>query len=240
MAKSLREWVTTDVQQVRDKPLKWLSESYFFRDPYRPTYSDTSYFFSPADGIILYQDVVAPDECILNIKGKSYSLQEALRDETYDKPSLVVGIFMTFFDVHVNRVPFPGRLSYRQLDPISTFNYPMLEIEKAILDDLHLSLVCMDYLRYNQRVINRVDSIQLGQSYYIIQIADYDVDSITPFELKQNQPYAQGQRFSQIRYGSQLELIIPLSTQYDFMTTQATEAHVEAGVDPLIAIRTKT
>jgi phosphatidylserine decarboxylase len=52
VAKSLSEWLDADVRPVRAKPLRWLSEQYFFRDPARPAYSDTSYFFSPADGIV--------------------------------------------------------------------------------------------------------------------------------------------------------------------------------------------
>lgn len=237
MAKSLQEWVGSDLQQVSDKPVSWLSQFYFFRDVSRATYSDTSYFFAPADGIILYQKAVDPDEPILDMKGKPYSLQQALRDPTFDQPSLVVGIFMTFFDVHVNRVPFPGRLTYREVESIDTFNYPMLEVEKSILEDLRLPTSSMEYLHYNQRVVNRVYSSQLGQAYYILQIADYDVDSITPFELKQNQPFDQGQRFSQIRYGSQVDLIVPLSPIYDFIPTQPTGFHVEAGTDTVISIR---
>ena len=237
MAKTLDEWLSTDVQQVQDRPLSWLSQNYFFRDPSRPTYSNTSYFFAPADGIILYQGTVEADDPILDIKGRPYSLREALRDEEYDRTSLVVGIFMTFFDVHVNRVPYPGRLSHWLLDPIDTLNHPMLGVEKRILEGLRLSLKDAEYLHHNQRVVNRVDSPYLDAPYYILQIADYDVDSITPFELKQNQPCEQGERFSQIRYGSQVDLIIPVSTKYELTTTQETGCHVEAGVDTVVAIR---
>jgi hypothetical protein len=138
VAKSLKEWIDTEVREVKDKPLSWLSQYHFFRDPTRPMFSDTSHFFAPADGVILYQKTVAPDECLLDIKGKSYSIRQVMRDESYDQPSLVIGIFMTFYDVHINRIPFPGRLSYRELDPIATFNYPMLEVEKGIIEDLHI------------------------------------------------------------------------------------------------------
>lgn len=239
MAKSLCEWVTTEVRPLRERPLGWLSQHYFFRDPARPAYSDPSYFFSPADGVILYQTAVGPEDAILDIKGKRYSLQEALRDDTFDRPGLVIGIFMTFFDVHINRLPYPGRLSYRPVDAIDTFNHPMLDIEESLLDDLRIPATGTDYLHCNQRMVNRVDSSLLGQSYYIVQIADYDVDCITPFELKQNQPCDQGARFSAIRYGSQVELVIPLSNRFDFVPVQPVGVHVEAGIDPLVEIRAK-
>lgn len=237
MAKSLPEWIRTEVKPLRNKPLGWLSQYHFFRDPSRPTYANASYFLSPADGVILYQRAVDPNEAILHIKGRPYSLREAIRDPSYDRRSLVIGIFMTFFDVHVNRIPYSGRLSYRELDPIDTFNHPMLDVEKSLLDDLRVSLGDAEYLRHNQRFLNRIDSIDLGDTYYVLQIADYDVDSITPFDLVQNQSFLQGQRFSQIRYGSQVDLIIPLQSRYDFVTVQPTGYHVEAGLDPLVEIR---
>ncbi len=239
MAKNLEEWIETEVRASRDKSVAWLSQFHFFRDPIRPTYSDLSYFFSPADGVIIYQETVQPDEAIVEIKGKAYSLREALRDPHYQAPSLVIGIFMTFLDVHVNRIPFPGQLSYKELDPIDTYNHPMLDVEKALFDELRIPTESMEYLHHNQRMVNRIYASELGQSYYVLQIADYDVDCITPFSLKQNQPAAQGERFSQVRYGSQVDLIVPLSARFDFKTLQETGSHVEAGIDPLIKVTEK-
>jgi phosphatidylserine decarboxylase len=240
MSKKLHEWLEEDVEPFQDKSVAWLSQYHFFRDPIRPTYSDMSYFFAPADGVILYQRQVRPDEAIVDIKGKAYSLRDALRDPEFSSECLVIGIFMTFFDVHVNRVPYPGQLSYKELDPIDTFNHPMLDVEKHILQDLRIPTDTLEYLHHNQRMVNRIYSSELGQPYYVLQIADYDVDCITPFDLKQNQAAAQGERFSMIRYGSQVDLIVPLSSRFDFTTLQNMDDHVEAGIDPLIKITKKT
>jgi phosphatidylserine decarboxylase len=239
MAKSLREWIDDDVREVRAEPLTWLSQYYFFRDPTRPAYVDPRFFFSPADGVIVYQRVVGPDESVVDIKGKSYSLREALRDGSFDKACLVIGVFMTFFDVHVNRIPYSGRLSYREFNPIDTMNCPMLDVEKCLLDELRVPTDGSEYLRTNQRVVNRVDVPALGQSYFVLQVADYDVDSITPFKLGQNQPAWQGQRFSQIRYGSQVDLIIPVSLRHEFVPLHEVGQHVQGGTDALVRIRDK-
>ncbi len=236
MPKTLEEWISEDVAPVQDRSIVWLSEQHFFRDPVRPTFSDTSFFFSPADGVILYQKEVDPDESIVDIKGVSYSLRDALRDGSYDKRSLVIGIFMTFYDVHINRVPYPGRLSYRMLEPIDTYNHPMLALEKTILDELRVPAAGEVYMRQNQRMLNRIECTDLGLTYYVLQIADYDVDSIMPFELSQNEPCYQGERFSMIRYGSQVDLVIPLSDQWELTTIQPDGVHVEAGLDPLVRI----
>jgi len=240
LAKQLETWISEDVGPLKDKPLGWLSSQHFFRDPVRPSYSNADYFFAPADGVVLYQEEVGPSDSIVDIKGRPYSLREALRDPGYDRPSLVIGIFMTFFDVHINRVPYTGRLSYRQLEPIDTLNHPMLEVESGILEDLRVTPSRAEYLRHNQRMVNRIETTAFEDPYYVLQIADYDVDSITPFELKQNQPCFQGQRFSQIRYGSQVDLIVPLSERCDLVPTQTVHSHVEAGVDTLVAIRQRT
>lgn len=234
MAKSLEQWMAEDVRPVQDRSVRWLSEQHFFRDPVRPTFSDTAYFFSPADGVILYQKVVDPDESIVDIKGVSYSLRDAMRDDGFNERCLVIGIFMTFFDVHINRIPYPGRLSYRMLEPIDTYNHPMLTLEKSILDEISAPAEGQMYMRQNQRMLNRVDCTDLGMSYYLLQIADYDVDSVMPFELSQNDPCYQGERFSMIRYGSQVDLIIPVSERRELIVVQPDGVHVEAGLDPLV------
>ncbi len=239
MPKTLEEWIADDVAPVQDRSIVWLSEQHFFRDPVRPTFSDTSFFFSPADGVILYQKEVDPGESIVDIKGVSYSLRDALRDEGYDKRSLVIGIFMTFYDVHINRIPYPGRLSYRMLEPIDTYNHPMLTLEKTILDELRVPAAGEVYMRQNQRMLNRIECTDLGLTYYLLQIADYDVDSIMPFELSQNEPCYQGDRFSMIRYGSQVDLVIPLSDQWELTNVQRDGVHVEAGLDPLVRITSR-
>ena len=236
MARTLGQWVDAEAGSVRQKPLSWLSHHHFFRDPPRSRFSDPSRFFSPADGVLLYQETVDPGEAILDIKGRAYSLRDALRDPGYDKRSLVIGIFMTFLDVHVNRIPYPGRLYYRELDPIDTYNHPMLDVETSILDELRVSTAEAGYLHHNQRIVNTIHSVHLRHPYHLLQVADYDVDCITPFRLKQGQPYMQGDRFSMIRFGSQVDLVIPLSDRHRFVTLQPTGTHVEAGLDPLVAI----
>ena len=236
MAKMLKEWIETEVSKVSKESMRWRSEEYFFRDPIRPIYSDSEYFFAPADGIILYSKVVKADDPILDIKGRSYSLQDAMRKEDYNKKSLVIGIFMTFYDVHVNRIPFSGRVSYKELETIGSHNLPMLEIEKSLVDLISVNTKNAQYLFNNQRMLNTVYCIDLKQEYYILQIADYDVNRILPFNLKQNQSFAQNQRFSQIRYGSQVDLIIPLSEEFEYESLLETGMHVEAGLDPIVKI----
>jgi phosphatidylserine decarboxylase len=236
VAKSLSEWIASDVDAGRKLPMRALSESFFFRDPVRPQYTDTNYFFSPADGVILYQRIVAADEPLVEIKGRDYSLQQALRNKHFDKKCLVIGIFMTTYDVHINRIPYPGTLTFEALQPLHTLNRPMLELEEDLIRGHGFSASAADYLFGNQRTLNTIHAAALGLEYHVLQIADYDVSAILTFDLRQPRPVFQNQRFSQIRFGSQVDLVVPLSERFRFETLVPDNWHVEAGVDALIRI----
>ena len=70
----------------------------FFRDPLRSVVINHDLFYAPADGVVLYaKPNVKPDD-FLDIKGADFSLKQLLADPEYDKPSLVIGIFMCYSD----------------------------------------------------------------------------------------------------------------------------------------------
>jgi phosphatidylserine decarboxylase len=239
MAKTLEDWLETDVEELSKLPVGELSNTFFFRDPLRPNYIDSQHFYSPADGTILYQKFVEDaDDPIVEIKGVNYTLKDVLQDKTYNKPSLVIGIFMSFYDVHINRIPYAGVLSYKSLDPIESMNRPMLATEKDILD-MAINPNNMEYLKYNERMRNTIYSTKLDYTYDLIQIADEDVNVIAHFVNEQKEPMCQNERFSLIRWGSQVDLVLPLDSRFDFELLLEDEMHVEAGVDKLVKIKFK-
>jgi phosphatidylserine decarboxylase len=210
----------------------------FFRDPARPNFVDPQYFYSPADGIILYQKEVEPDEKILDVKGKNFHIHDLMEDDTYNKRSLVIGIFMTEFDVHINRVPYAGTLKYKELEPLSTVNLPMLATQNKILKGI-VDQSAPEYIKRNQRMLNTIYSPILDLKYYVIQIADEDINLICPFNTNQNVRYNQNVRFSMVRWGSQVDLIIPLDKRYEFEFVQKEKQHVEGGMDRLVKVVAK-
>ena len=240
MAKSFKEWIASEVDAGRKMTIRSLSEDFFFRDPIRPRYSDSNYLFSPADGVILYQRIVSPDEPLVEIKGRDYTLQQALRNENFHARCLVIGIFMTTYDVHINRIPYSGVLSYQALPPLHTFNRPMLALEEELTRGHGFVPGNAEYLFTNQRMLNTVRAEALGIDYHILQIADLDVDTIQPFDLRQGRPVFQNNRFSQIRFGSQVDLILPLSAQFHYETLIPDTWHVQAGMDALVRLTPKT
>lgn len=235
MAMKLFEWVQKEktIRATMDKAT--LDYQYFYRDPPRPMLDNPEMFFAPADGIILYNRVIQdPLDPVLQVKGRYFSLRELLNDPGYSLPSLVVGTFMSSWNCHVNRMPTAGNLSFKELPLISTSNVPMLKTEKDILAGF-LDVNLIKYVKNNQRVLNRIVSTALGIEYFVGQIADRDANVITPFAIQQNKWFAQCERFSAIRWGSQVDLIVPLGDfKYEFL--QDEETVVEAGVDGLIKI----
>lgn len=69
----------------------------FFRDPYRPIVQNASLLLSPADGTIAAVETL--DRC-----------------DSFDGPVLRIEIFLSIFNVHINRVPCPveiGQITYK-------------------------------------------------------------------------------------------------------------------------------
>jgi len=206
------------------------------RDPMRVIHYDKNYFLSPADGFILYSKIVDPDDEILRVKGGTYSVNTLLREQM-ESPSLVIGIFMTAYDVHINRIPTNGFVTYEKLLPLKVFNLSMREVEHDILDRLRIREDQLKYAFYNERTLNKIFCPWINQHYYILQIADFEVDVIVPFE-DQNYFYTQGERFSLVRLGSQVDLVIPLAkdVHVESLVDGKELWHVEAGTDKLVKI----
>ena len=97
----------------------------------------------------------------------------------------------------------------------------------------------MEYLKYNERMWNKIYSPSLNYTYYLIQIADEDVNVIAPFTNSQNDIFAQNERFSLIRWGSQVDLVLPLDDRFDFKLCLDDAMHVNAGLDKLVKINFK-
>lgn len=237
MAEKLKDWLASpEIQKLQKESTGKLMRYYFFRDEARPTVVDKDIMFSPADGIIVYQKILlSKEDNIVNIKGMDYTIDDAV-DHMVDVkyPCIVIGIFMSAYDVHINRMPTSGILSRYPLDTIASYNRPMLEEENDLIDKKGKSN--MDYVFNNERVLNKVYEPYLNLTYYFTQIADYDVRMIVPFETRQTRSMLQSERMGMIRWGSQVDLIIPYNKNYTFELLQQEKMHVKGGYDALIRI----
>lgn len=214
VVETLDAWLTDEVSKVKNRSVRWLSETYFHRQEMRATYIDNSTFFTPADGVIMsaYEKVNAQDN-LIEVKGCNFTLQELLQDEDLQGDFLVVSVFMTFYSQHLNHIPFSGMRTWSELPPLSTYNKPMLAVEKELLKGVINPAFQEEYLRKNGRKISTIFSPIINQEYKVVQIGDYDVDTIIEFHQnngEKSQYFIQNSCFGKIQYGSQCVLAIPL------------------------------
>jgi len=205
----LSQWLEERKAQFRDISDREVSEVWLHRDPIRPIFHDPSLLLSPADGIVLYCGIYAEGDNI-EAKGRSLSLGELLEGHWLPTvPCLVVGIFMTFWCVHITRAPVAGPLFYRELPALKTQNLPLVFAENELLKDkLGRALSSRaGYEMYNARTINRF--VAANRDVLVVQIADQEVNVIAPFTTRQGWFYRQGERFGMVRQGSQVCLIVP-------------------------------
>ena len=69
----------------------------------------------------------------------------------------------------------------------------------------------------------------------MVQVAERDVDEIANWGYEHQ---CQGERFGIVRFGSQVDLVIPLKPNEDrYEILAKVNYHVVAGVDPIVRVR---
>jgi len=203
-----------EVSKVKNRSVKWLSEFYFHRQESRPRYVSSNLFFTPADGVIMdAREKVNANDNLIEVKGCNFTLKELFQDDTLEGDFMIVSVFMTFYSQHLNYLPYSGNRKYVELPSISSYNKPMLAVEKEILKGVINPAFQEDYLRKNNREISEIQCPRLDQEYFLIRLGDYDVDTMVNFNQTDGEiskPTLQNTCIGKIQYGSQCILAIPL------------------------------
>jgi phosphatidylserine decarboxylase len=150
----------------------------FFRDPVRTTPQDAKLIVSPADGLVTMIARVPPPPQL--------SGEGGLADGTYTR----VSIFMSVFDVHINRSPVSGRVKRIVYVPGKFLN---ADLDKASED--------------NERqyfMVETADGLKIG----FTQIAGLVARRILSFVHKEDMVLA-GERVGLIRFGSRVDVYLP-------------------------------
>jgi len=153
----------------------------FFRDPERYPPDDPKAILSPADGrICLIQEVELPAE---------------IRDAAADPAARYtrVSVFMSVFNVHVNRMPTAAKILKKVHVPGKFLN---ASLEKASTD--------------NERCAYLMETPK-GVQYGVVQIAGLVAKRIVPF-VDAGVSLEQAERFGLIRFGSRLDVYLPAGT----------------------------
>lgn len=159
----------------------------FFRDPERVTPRDDSFIVAPADGLVtLITTTIPPREMTADDGSGLPALAQT--------PVTRVSIFMSVFDVHVNRTPIGGTIRRVVYIPGKFLN---ADLDKASEE--------------NERqhfVVERGDGVRVG----FTQIAGLVARRIVPF-VKAGDIVAGGQRIGLIRFGSRVDVYLPAGTE---------------------------
>jgi phosphatidylserine decarboxylase len=237
MAILLKDWIDTEVKELKKIPTEEFYGHTFHRDPLRCQFIDSSVLFSPCDGTILYQKEVGPEEEIIEVKGKNFTLRSLLQNPEYNQRALVIGIFLSKFDVHVSRVPLGGNVTYKKLEKIETSNRPMISEENDILKGI-IDFNDMEYSFSNERYLETVIVNKYGYKYHLVTIADKEIDVVSHFKPS-GTPMLQNSRLATIRWGSQICLVLPLPSPFDYELLVPNYYHVTGGIDELVKIKPK-
>jgi phosphatidylserine decarboxylase len=157
----------------------------FFRDPERVVPQDGNLIVSPADGLVSLITQVPPS---LELQG-----DDATGRGLGAAPVTRVSIFMSVFDVHINRAPVSGTIRRIIYIPGKFLN---ADLDKASEENERQHIL-----------IERNDGIPIG----FTQIAGLVARRIIPF-VKPGDLVAAGQRIGLIRFGSRVDVYLPAGT----------------------------
>ena len=143
---------------------------FFFRDPERTVPQGAGVVVSPADGrVIVVKDIFEP----------TYLKQEVKQ----------ISIFLSVFNVHVNRSPISGTVETVKYNP---GKFHVASVDKASLDNEQTAMVVSD-----------------GQHKVLVkQIAGLIARRIVCYS-KPGDAIETGERYGLIRFGSRVDIILP-------------------------------
>lgn len=190
----LPAWAVVLIEAVPAAILVWALM--FFRDPERRCPSDANLLLAPADGRITDIDQV----------------QEA---DFIEGPALRIGIFLSIFNVHINRAPCNAkveRITYKQGKYINAMNPQSGHLNESN----NLGLVRTDSPK--DRLVVRQISGAIARR---IVCATTEGEQLTG-----------GERFGMIKFGSRTELYLPVRENAKCLVRIGDK--VQAGLTPLV------
>ncbi|MEM6331167.1 MAG: phosphatidylserine decarboxylase [Planctomycetota bacterium] len=161
--------------------------AWFYRDPRRSVPDDPAVYLAPADGTVVAIDSLddnADEEEKGHLDGCGF----------FTGPAVRVGIFLSVFDVHINRCPHAGRVAK------------------------------VEYRRGEHRDARSPESVQRNESNWIgfederggrfaVRQVSGAVARRIACDLAPGQPVRAGEKFGMIKLGSRTELTLPAGAE---------------------------
>jgi phosphatidylserine decarboxylase len=147
----------------------------FFRNPKRNTTINPNHIIAPADGKVVV-------------------IEDTEESEYFKGMRKQISIFMSPFNVHVNRNPVTGNVSFFKYHP---GKYLMAWDPKSSTENERTTVVV---------------KAQNGTEILFRQIAGFLARRIVWY-VKENQPVVQGKEFGFIKFGSRVDVFVPLDAK---------------------------
>ena len=147
--------------------------AYFFRNPHRAVLSADNEVVAPADGVVIYLGNASEDHL--------------------DQEMTKISIFMSVFNVHINRVPLTGKL---------VDNY---YVKGKFLD------VRDERATFENERSGMVLETAQGLKIVVVQVAGLIARRIVCYPREGDM--VQGQRYGLIRFGSRLDVYLPKGSE---------------------------
>jgi phosphatidylserine decarboxylase len=170
----------------------------FFRNPRRKITPNEKILLSPADGTIT--DIAETESPELGGK--------ALR----------IGMFLSIFNVHLNRMPCGVR--------VESVHYKKGQFKNAMSSESG---------RINESNEVLMTRLSKPEDRLLVRQVSGAIARRIVCEAKPGQEYAQGFAFGMIKFGSRTELYLPMTGGYDVMVKLGDK--VRAGLSPLIVYK---
>jgi phosphatidylserine decarboxylase len=163
-----------------------------------------------ADGTVVYvKRLAAPDQVIHVKRGLAARLSDILREDAA-LPKLLIGVFMSPFDVHYNRAPLSGTVEFVRHHPGRGRNVHMGPMHWRIVTRRPPYYAGSAHIVQNERTVTKINGRLRGKalSCYIVQIAAKTVAGIDSY-VRPGDSLPKGAVFGMIRIGSQVDIVIP-------------------------------
>lgn len=171
--------------------MKGLLIVWFFRNPNRVVPQEAGSVVSPADGKIVL-------------------IEELAHDEFIGGPAVQIGIFLSIFNVHINRVPIAARIIGLRYQPGKYLN--ALRPESA---------------RENEQLILRIEGTATSHRRMIVRQITGAIARRIVCWLKPGDELVIGEQLGMIKLGSRTELVLPREDGLQILARLG--QHVQAG-----------
>jgi phosphatidylserine decarboxylase len=182
---------------------------WFWRKPPRTPPAQEG-LLAAADGTVVYVKKLTEGDDVISVKrGLAARLFDITREDA-GLPKLLIGVFMSPFNVHYNRAPLAGTVEFVRHHPGRGRNLHMGPMHWRVLARREPYYAGSAHIVQNERTVTKINGTLKGSalSCYIVQIAAKTVAGIDSY-VQTGDDVARGAIFGMIRIGSQVDIVLP-------------------------------